>query len=111
MFAQSWVGIAGEKYKQSSTTDDTNEEYINDLKIEIQDYKIAEEGKEMFENLCKWSETGGHDETYKNRYVKEGNNPLVVKKLEELSKEPIVNVIHDFLTKEEVQDILNESAG
>ena len=86
MFAQSWVGIAGEKYKQSSTTDDTNEEYINDLKIEIQDYKIAEEGKEMFENLCKWSETGGHDETFKNsstscRYVQEGNNPLFLKSL------------------------------
>jgi hypothetical protein len=114
--AQSWAEIAEEKYEQSSTNDDTTEEDLCDLKKDIQDYKVAEEGKVMFENLCKRLGTGGHDETFKNsstscRYVQEGKNPFFVKKLEELSKEPIVNVIHDFLTKEEVQDVLNESAG
>ena len=113
--AQSWVEIAQEKYLQSSTNDIT-EEAIHDLKMEIRDAKIYEEGIQMFENLCKRLETAGDDETFKNsstscRYVHEGRNPLFVKKLEELSKEPIVNVIHDFLTKEEVQDVLNESAG
>eukprot|EP00090_Calanus_glacialis_P002770 TRINITY_DN12060_c0_g1_i1.p1 TRINITY_DN12060_c0_g1~~TRINITY_DN12060_c0_g1_i1.p1 ORF type:complete len:332 (-),score=79.90 TRINITY_DN12060_c0_g1_i1:28-897(-) len=112
--AQSWVEIAEEKYLQSSTNDIT-EEAIHDLKTEICDAKIDEEGNQMFENLCKRLETAGHDETFKNsstscRYAQEGDNPLFIKKLEELSKEPIVSVIHDFLTAEEVNDILNKSA-
>ena len=111
--AQSWVQIAEEKNSQSSNKD-TSEAAIHVLKMEIGDSKIDEEGKRMFENLCKRLETAGHDETFKNsstscRYAQEGDNPLFIKKLEELSKEPIVSVIHDFLTEEEVKDILNES--
>ena len=112
--AQSWVEIAEEKISQSSNNDAT-EEAIHDLKVDINDSKIDEEGKRMFENLCKRIETAGHDETFKNsstscRYAQEGNNPFFIKKLEELSKEPIVSVIHDFLTEKEVKDILNKSA-
>ena len=112
--AQSWVEIAEEKYLQSSTNDIT-EVALHDLKMVICDAKIDEEGNQMFENLCKRLETAGHDETFKNsstycRYAQEGDNPLFIKKLEELSKEPIVSVIHDFLTEEEVKDILNKSA-
>ena len=112
--AQSWVDNAEEKNSPSSNNDAT-EEAIHVLKMEIGDSKIDEEGKRMFENLCKRLETAGHDETFKNsstscRYAQEGDNPLFIKKLEELSKEPIVSDIHDFLTEKEGNDILNKSA-
>ena len=48
--AHSWVEIAEEKNSQSSNNDAT-EEAIHDLKMEINNSKIDEEGARMFETL------------------------------------------------------------
>ena len=113
--AELWLKIAEEKYGKNKESDTIEMEML-DIKKEIHDFKSEENQMKRFQKLCTKSETTGHYQTFKNastrcRYVQDGKNPLFNLKIEELSQEPIVYVIHDFLSKEEVKDILKKSAS
>eukprot|EP00092_Neocalanus_flemingeri_P007022 GFUD01007584.1.p1 GENE.GFUD01007584.1~~GFUD01007584.1.p1 ORF type:complete len:441 (+),score=100.57 GFUD01007584.1:37-1359(+) len=109
-----WLKVSEEKYRNEQNDAD----YINflDMKNRQEDLKAEFNEKEIHEKLCTKSETAGNHETFQNastwcRYVQDGKNPLMVRKLEELSQEPIVQIVHDFLSNEEVEELLEKSAN
>ena len=109
--AELWVKMAEDKQALSYNNNDN--EVLHLLKTEIEATNVFNEGYQLFKTLCKNLDTTGHYKIFKNsstlcRYSQEGGNPLFIKKLEELSQEPIVNIIHDFLTKQEVTYILKQ---
>ena len=110
--ADMWLSEAQKTkdYKNSSSS----HRQFNDLQNKIEETKQTEDEMERFEKLCSVKKTSGFFKTFQNattrcRYISDGKNPLVVMKLEELSQEPIVNVIHNFLTAEEVNTFLLQS--
>ena len=111
--AELWVKIAEEK-QALSYEEEEESKILQKLKEEIEVFKLVEEGLQLYENLCKKLETTGHFENFRSsytscRYIQERGNPFLMRKLEEPNKDPVVNIIHDFLSKEEVDDILEKS--
>ena len=113
--AESWLKVSEEKIP-SYEPNDTNHVNLHDMKKKIEEFNIEDDEKKRFEKLCAKSKTTGDYKTFQNastscRYVQDGKNLLMVMKLEELSKEPKVNIVHDFLTNLEVEQFLKESAN
>ena len=112
---ESWLIVAEENYEQFEDTHADSLKLI-ELKKEIKERKDDEGEMTRFEKLCAHSELTGNHEMFKNastscRYMQYGENRLVRMKIEEFSHEPIVQLIHDFLTTDEVQEVLKQSAN
>ena len=106
---QMWLRVAEEKMEL--VNNDMNKELLDDVKAEVSLNKIIEDTFELSKNLCKKSITTVHEYNFKSstiscRLVQEGGIPFSLRKFEELSMEPAVYLIHDFLSKKEADDFL-----
>ena len=102
--AELWLGVAEEKLEM--VTDEEAKKVLDNFKEEVSVHKITEEKLKLSEDLCKKLESTVHEENFQSssiscRYVQEGAIPFSVRKLEELSVEPAVYRIHNFLSKKE----------
>ena len=111
-FAELWVKVAEEKLELDNDTE--AHILMNNLKEEISGFRITKDELDLTENLCRKVETKGPDENFRSsltycRYVVEGGIPFSLRKLEELSVEPVVYIIHDFLSDKEAEECYEDS--
>ena len=85
---------------------------FNEIRNDIHQARVEEEAKEKFEKLCK-SQTLKLNQMYFEKsftfckYMFEDKNVLMKYKVEELSPEPKVFIVHDFLSEYEITELLS----
>ena len=107
--AQMWLTVAEEKLELFK--DDTTREVVDITKEILAVHIIEQETHELSENLCKKLKTTVHEENFQSssiscRFVQEGGIPFSLRKYEDLSVEPPVYLIHDFLSKQEADHFM-----
>ena len=110
--AELWLGVAEEKLEL--VHDEEAKKVLDNFRGEVSVHKITEEKLKLSEDLCKKLESTVHEENFQSssiscRYVQEGEIPFSVRKLEELSVEPTVYRIHNFLSNKEA-DMFHKKA-
>ena len=114
--AELWLRVTEEKLGLVNDGNKYDEDYKNMelMKEEVDVYNHVKETIELHDDLCKKLETTGHEENFKKgsiscKFVQDRGNPLSRRKLEELSVEPKVVVLHDFLSQDEVDEVVRKS--
>ena len=107
--AEKWLEIAKNKSK-----DIHQDEVLDDFAKNIEDIKSDKKGQYLFKTLCKSPITIVDEEAFLNssvscRFIQEGANPLNIRRVEELSREPEVYLVNDFLSSKEVEFLINGS--
>jgi hypothetical protein len=107
--AELWVTVAGRNHIEFITKNDSNHVKLLELKEKINYEKQYEVAQERFEKLCSKKEVTMDYEVFRNpscRYEQDGKNILLMMKIEEMNEDPIVNIVHDFLSIREVDELL-----
>ena len=114
--AELWLRVTEEKLGLVNDGNKYDDDYKNMelMKEEVDVYNHVKETIDLHDDLCKKLETTGHEENFKKgsiscKFVQDRGNPLSRRKLEELSVEPKVFVLHDFLLQEEVNEVVKKS--
>ena len=86
---------------------------FSDVRQKIKEGRFDEDVKRKFEKLCAYENGTMNYATFKNsstscKLVQDGKNPLIRMKIEELSAEPVVQLVHDFVSKEEIEELLKK---
>ena len=89
------------------------EDYFADLRQRIKERRFEEDTKRKFEKLCSYENGTMNLATFRNastscKLVQDGKNPLIRMKIEELSAEPVVQLVHDFISTEEIKELLKK---
>merc|ERR1712106_600604 len=87
--------------------------YFDDVKMKIEDKKFEDDLQKKFDSLCSYQKGCMNLETFKNastkcRWVQDGRNPLIRFNVEELSPEPVVKIVHNFISNGEIQELLKK---
>ena len=69
--------------------------------------------KKKFEKLCTYENGTMNYATFRNsstscKLVRDGKNPLIRIKMEELRSEPVVQLVHDFISTAEIKELLTK---
>ena len=111
--AELWITVAERNHNEFITKNDSNHAKLIELK-EIIDYeKQYDVAQKRFEKLCSKQEVTMDYEVFRNpscRYEQDGKNALLKMKIEEMHEDPIVNIVHDFLSIREVNELLKKSS-
>ena len=107
--AEKWLEIAKDKSKDSN-----HGEVVDEFARNIEDKKSKKKGQYLFKRLCKSLITKVDRDAFLNssvrcRFVQEGANPLNIRNVEELSREPEVYLVNDFLSSKEEEFLLKGS--
>ena len=110
--ANMWLTVAEEKIKL--VNNEVTKDLLKRTKVEVSVVDITREYIESTENLCTKLKTTVHEDNFKSssiscRLVQEGGIPFSLQKIEELSVEPTVYLIHGFLSKKETDDFFTTS--
>ena len=92
------------------------EGYLADQRQRIKEGIFEEDTKRKFEKLCTYENGTMNYATFRNsstscKLVQDGKNPLIRMKIEELSAEPVVQLVHDFISTKEIIELLKKMAN
>ena len=104
--AEQWMHLADEVLA-TNTIDDPFQE----AKQMIEYSKFMINIIKKFEILCSYKNDYVDPSTFKSasttcKWVQDGKNPLIRMNIEEISSEPVVKIVHNFISKEGIQELL-----
>ena len=106
--ADQWLQVAEEVH--ATNTNDASFENAEQM-IEYSKFMISVLKK--YESLCSYEKGYMNPILFKNasnkcKWVEDGNNNLIRMNIEELSPEPVVQIVHNFISAEEIHELLKK---
>ena len=92
---------------------DNRNRNLNNLKERIKERQMKQNIEISFEKLCSFEKGTMNYETFRKsstscKLVKDDKNPLIKYRIEELSEEPKVQLVHKFISKGEIHELLKK---